>query len=179
MKMQTEKQAKCFSSAAALMKGPEGFRTLPAFYNARWSVAGEQRDERMRLFGRKLLARLDGMDMPFYAQVGLMDLKTARQRYVTQTDPWSPMTNPYLDGVAISFKHVFEDELPPRCWILFAEIGFDVARLAQIPVMWGGFSDWPLPGLFCLWDGSTPDGWRVDQRTYKCRTGGKLDYNWG
>ena len=177
--MLQEKQAKCFSSAAALMKGPEGFRTSPAFLNSRWTLAGDQRDERMRLFGRKLLARLDGMDMPFFPQVGLMDQKTARQRYVTGTDPWQPMLSPYLDGVAIKFKHVFEDALPNRCWILFAEIAFDVARLAQIPVMWGGFADFHEPGLFCIWNGQTPDGWRVDTRTYKCRVGGKLDYNWG
>lgn len=170
---------RCFTSAAAFMKGPVGFQTLPAFLNARWTLAGEQRDERMRLFGRKLLKRLDGMGMPFYPRVGLMELKTARQRYVTGTDPWEPMINPYLDGSGIEFAHVFEPELPGRCWILFAEIAFDVANLAQIPVMWGGFSDWSNPGLFVIYDGATPDGWRVDDRTYKVRGRGKIDYDWG
>lgn len=170
---------RCFSSAAAFMKGPAGFETLPAFLNARWSLAGEQRDERIRLFGRKLLQRLDMMGMPFYPRVGLMELKTARMRYVTGADPWEPMLNPYLDGTGIEFAHVFEPDLPGKCWILFAEVAFDVARLAQIPVMWGGFSEWVNPGLFVTYDGALPNGWRVDDRTYKVRDRGKLDYAWG
>lgn len=174
--MTTAQEVKCFTSAASYLKGPEGFKTLPAFINSRWTLAGDQRDDRIRVFGSKLLRRLDSMGMPFYPQVGLMSLKTARQRYVTGLDPWEPMMNPYLDGVAIKFAHVIESELPARCWVLFAEVAFDVARLAQISVMWGGFSDWHIPGLFCLWDGQTPDGWRVDARTYRSRTSVKLDY---
>lgn len=170
---------RCFTSAAAHLKGPEGFQFLPAFSNARWTLAGDQRDERMRTFGAKLLRRLDGMGMPFYPRVGLMELKQARQRYVTGVDPWEPMLNPYLDGTGIEFAHVFHQrELPPKCWILFAEIAFDVARLAQIPVMWGGFSEWMNPGLFVTYPGAVPDGWRVDDRTYGVRKRGKLDYAW-
>lgn len=167
---------RCYSSAASAIKGPVGFETLPAFRNSRWTLAGDQRDERIRLFGAKLLKRLDGMQMPFYPQVGLMDLKTARQRYVTGTDPWEPLLSPYLEGTAIKFAHVFEPELPPKCWWLFAEIGFDVARLASIPVMWGGFSAWHMPGVFGLYDGALPEGWRVDDRTYKVRKRGFLEY---
>lgn len=167
---------RCYSSAAAFMKGPAGFKTLPAFVNSRWTLAGDQRDEKMRLFGRKLLSRLDGMDMPFYPRVGLMDLKTARQRYVTGVDPWEPMLSPYLDGSAIQFAHVFEPHLPARCWNLFAEIAFDVARLASIPVMWGGFADHYNPGLFAIYNGAVPDGFRVDNRTYGVRNRGKLDF---
>lgn len=173
------KTVRCFTSAAAFMKGPAGFQTLPAFLNSRWTLAGDQRDERMRLFGQKLLRRLDKMGMPFYPRVGLMDLKTARQRFVTGADPWEPMLNPYLDGTGIQFAHVFEPELPGRCWILFAEVAFDVARLAQIPVMWGGFADHCNPGLFVTYPGAVPDGWRVDDRTYGVRNRGKLDYRWG
>lgn len=166
---------RCYTSAAAFMKGPAGFETLPAFSNSRWTLAGDQRDERMRLFGAKLLRRLDKMGMPFFPEVGLMDLKTARQRYVTGVDPWEPMLNPYLDGTGIKFRHVFEEHLPAKCWALFAEVAFDVARLAQIPVMWGGFSDWSIPGLFATYPGAVPDGWRVDDRTYGVRHRGKLE----
>lgn len=168
-------EVRCYSSAALAMKGPEGFETSPAFCNARWTLSGQQRNEQIREFGRKLLLRLDGMQMPFYPQVGLIDLPTARYRWVTGVDPWEPMMNPYLDGVAINFAHVFETELHPLCWNLFAEIGFDVARLAQIPVMWGGFAEWKLPGLFCLYDGAVPDGWRVDSRTYGVRNRVKIE----
>ena len=168
----------CYSSAASFLKGPPGFKTSAAFVNSRWTLAGDQRDERIRLFGQKLLRRFDGMEMPFYPEVGLMDLKTARQRYVTGVDPWEPMMNPFLDGIAIKFRHVFENELPPKAWVLFGEVGFDVARLAQIPVMWGGFADNPMPGVFAIWDGSTLDGWRVDNRTYGNRRGGRLAHAW-
>lgn len=168
-----------YSEAAAILKGPAGFETLPAFSNSRWTLAGEQRDERMRLFCRKLLARLDKMAWPFFPEVGLMDVKTARHRYVTNVDPWSPMESPYLDGTAVNFRHVFRDDMPPKCWVLFAEVGFDVARLAQISVMWGGFSDHRKPGLWMIYPGAVPNGWRVDDRTYKVRNRGKLDYEWG
>ena len=143
--MASESVANCYSSAASFLKGPPGFKSSAAFVNSRWTLAGDQQDERIRLFGQKLLRRLDGMEMPFYPEVGLMDLKTARQRYVTGVDPWEPMMNPFLDGHAIKFRHVFhaDADLPPKCWVLFAEIGFDVARLAQIPVMWGGFAGGP------------------------------------
>lgn len=171
-------EARCFSSAAAIMKGPPGFQTSAAFRDKRWTLQGDQRDERMRLFCRKLLLRLDGMGMPFYPAVGLMDLPRARQRYVTGADPWKPAESPFLDGVAIEFAHVFDLELPPRCWILFAEIGFDVAKLAQIPVMWGGFAEVNRPGMWHVYDGVTPSGWRVDDRTYKVRKRGRLDYAW-
>lgn len=170
---------RCYTSAAAAMKGPGGFQTLPAFLNSRWTLAGDQRDERMRLFCRKLLARLDGMSMPFYPEVGLMDRRTAQHRYVTGLDPWTPVLNPYLDGSAVKFRHVFEDTLHPRCWVLFAEIGFDVARLAQVQVMWGGFSDYCEPGLWMIYPGATPDGWRVDNRTYKVRNRGEIPYHEG
>lgn len=172
---------RCYTSAADDLRGPAGFKTSPAFVNSRWTLAGDQRDERMRVFGRKLLSRLDGMGMPFYPMVGLMDHKTARQRYVTGVDPWPPIINPYLDGVAIKFGHVFKrlEDMHPKQWVLFAEVGFDVARLARIPVMWGGFADFHEPGMFCVYDGATPDGWRVDARTYGVRVGGKLEYNEG
>lgn len=179
MTTQREEAPRCFSSAAEYLKGPEGFRTLPAFINSRWTLAGDQRDDRMRLFGQKLLARLDGMNMPFYPEVGLMELKRARQRYVTGADPWTPAESPYLDGTAIKFRHVFREHLPPRCAILLAEVAFDVARLAQISVMWGGFSEWRVPGLFAIWEGVTPNGWRVDKRTYRCKVGGKIEYDEG
>lgn len=174
--MQTLESIKCFSSAAAFMKGPAEFKTLPAFSQLRWTLAGDQRDERMRLFCRKLLSRLDGMQMPFYPAVGLMDLRTAQHRYVTGLDPWSPVMSPYLDGTAIKFAHVFHSQLHAKCWILFAEIGFDVARLAQIKVMWGGFCDVPEPGLWMLYPDAVPTGWRVDNRTYGVRNRGKHDY---
>lgn len=169
-----EKAVRCFSSAAEFMKGPDGYFTSPAFSNLRWSLAGEQRDERMRLFTRKLLRRLDQMNIPFYAAGGLIDLKTARHRFVTGLDPWEPMNNPYLDGTAARFEHCIHGKsLDRRSWWLFAEIAFDVARLAQTPVMWGGFSDWCEPGLWAIYPGATPDGWRVDRRTY----GSKRNYD--
>ena len=170
-----EKAVKCFSSAAERMKGPAGYQTSPAFLDARWTAKGDQRDERIRLFGHKLLRRLDSMDMPFKVVAGLMDQRTARQRFVTDVDPWPPMMNPFLDGVAIEFAHVFEQELHPLCWQLFAEVGYDVARLAQIPVLWGGFSDWKRPGLWMVYRGQVSDGWRVDARTYGVRGRVKLD----
>lgn len=166
-----EKAVTCFSSAASVMKGPEGYLTSPAFSDLRWTLAGDQRDERMRLFGRKLLKRLEGLGMPFYPEVGLMDHRTAQQRYVTGADPWKPIESPYLDGVAIRFRHCLLRELEPRCWWLFAEIGFDVGRLAQIPVMWGGFADVAMPGLWVIFPGAAPAGWRVDRRTYGVRSG--------
>lgn len=160
------------------MRAPGEFFTSPAFARLRWSTAGEQRDERMRLFTRKLLQRLDSMDMPFYPAVGLMDHKTALQRYVTTEDVWKPMESPYLDGTAVLFKHALYPTLPPRCWTLFAEIGFDVATLAQIPIIWGGFANLDAPGLWRVYDGVQPDGWQVDDRTYGVRRRGKLDYRY-
>ena len=125
----------------------------------------------MRRFCRKLLRRLDGMDMPFYPKVGLMSHKEAQHRYVTGLDPWSPAESPFLDGVAIEFAHCVADTLDPRAWFLFAEIGFDVAKLAQIGVVWGGFAYGDYrPGVFCLGDAQTkPAGWITDGRTYGAR----------
>jgi len=171
-----ERPLKCFSSAAAAMKGPPGYFASAAFSNCRWTLAGDQRDDRMRRFCQKFLRRLDSMDMPFYPQLGLMDLKTARHRYVTGVDPWRPAESPYLDGTAVTFAHCLHDDLHPRCWALFAEIGFDVARLAQVPVMWGGFADPRMPGTFRIYDGACDTGWRVDKRTYGVRKGGELPY---
>lgn len=170
-----EKQVKCFSSAADAMKGPAGFMTSSAFRNLRWTMAGDQRDERMRLFCRKLLKRLDGLGMPFYPEVGLMEHKTAQGRYVRGVDPWPPMANPYLDGVAVKFRHCIHEELEPRCWALFAEIGFDVARLAQIPIAWGGFSVYREPGYWEVYDGPSAEI-VVDRRTYGVRKGIELPY---
>lgn len=176
-----EKQVRCFSSAALVMKGSEGYFASPAFHDLRWTLAGDQRDDRMLTFCRKLLKRLDGMGMPFYPRVGLMDLKTARARYVSGADPWPPMNNPFLDGVAIEFSHCIipDDRMHPRQWALFAEIGFDVARLAHIPVMWGGFSDLKRHGLWHLYDGSVPDGWFIDRRTYGARLKSELPFQLG
>ena len=171
--------SRSFSEAADQMRAPGEYFASPAFSRLRWTVAGEQRDERMRLFTRKLLQRLDGMDMPFYPAVGLMDHKTALKRYVTTEDEWKPMESPYLDGSAVLFKHCILQELDRRQWILFAEVGFDVAALAQIPVMWGGFSDLKAPGLWRVYDGVEPSGWKADDRTYKVRRRGKRDYEWG
>ena len=163
-----EKPVRCFSSAAEQLRGPEGFLTSPAFADLRWTMAGDQRREEMRLFCRKLLKRLDGMGMPFYPAVGAMDHRTARYRYVTGLDPWAPLDSPFLDGTAIRFRHCVHAELDPRSWYLFAEIAFDVARLAHTPVMWGGFCfAAPDPGTFMLYDGPpVPAGWHVDNRTY-------------
>lgn len=171
------KAVKCFSSAADAMKAPPDYFSSAAFSHLRWTLAGDQRDERMRLFTRKLLRRLDGMDMPFFPSVGLMNHKTAQQRYVTGVDPWPPVINPYLDGEAVEFRHCILDEMPERCWWLFAEIAFDVAKLSQIPILWGGFSDVNRPGMFRLFGGAVPDGFRVDKRTY----GSKLRHElpWG
>ena len=167
-----------FSEAADRLRAPGEYFSSPAFSRLRWTLAGEQRDERMRLFTRKLLQRLDGMDSPFYPAVGLMDHKTALRRYVTAEDVWKPIESPYLDGSAVLFKHCILQELDFRQWVLFAEIGFDVAALAQIPVMWGGFSEFHAPGLWRIYDGVQPSGWRVDNRTYKVRNRGRLDYQW-
>lgn len=130
----------------------------------------------MRIFGQKLLRRLDGMCMPFFPQVGLMTLREARHRYVTGVDPWVPMASPYLDGTAITFAHCIHKDLHPRSWALFAEIGFDVARTASIPVLWGGFADEPMPGTFRIYDGACPEGWAVDKRTYGVRSRPELPY---
>lgn len=164
-----------YSSAAEMMKAPPEHFASAAFSHLRWTTAGEQRDERMRLFGRKLLRRLDAMDMPFYAAVGLIDLRTAQSRFVRQMDPWTPAESPFLDGTAIEFKHCVHEHLPARCWSLFAEIGFDVARLCQTRVMWGGFNASPRPGMWMLYDGACPSGWTVDRNTYGVRIGGKRD----
>lgn len=167
-------EVRCYSSAAASLKGPDGFRTHPAFRDKRWTLAAEQRDERIRLFGRKLLARLDGMDMPFYAKVGLIDLREARRRYVMAMDPWTPAESPFLDGVAIEFAPIFLKEVSVRAWHLFGEVGFDVARLAQTKVLWGGFAECNRPGMFMIYDGHAPTGWAVDGRTYTVRNRPKL-----
>ena len=127
--MMSALEARCFSSAASMMKQPPAYFGSAAFSRLRWTLAGDQRDERMRLFCRKLLRRLDGMEMPFYPAVGLMDHRTARQRYVTQLDDWTPMESPFLDGVAIEFQHCAAEKLPGKCWELFAEVAFDVAKL--------------------------------------------------
>lgn len=173
----TALEARCFSSAASNMKQPPAYFGSAVFSQLRWTLAGDQRDERMRLFCRKLLRRLDGMDMPFYPAVGLMDHRTARQRFVTGLDPWSPAESPFLDGVAIEFRHCVAETLAPRCWAFFAEVGFDVARLSQIPVIWGGFADDYRPGTFIVYDGSCPQGWNVDKRTYGVRKGLDLEYH--
>lgn len=174
------KAVTCFTSAAASMKQPPAYFGSAAFSHLRWTLAGDQRDERMQLFCRKLLRRLDGMDMPFYPKVGLMDHKTAQQRYVTGADPWSPAESPFLDGVAIEFAHCVADRLERRAWWLFAEVGFDVARLAQIPVFWHGFNHPERPGMFQIWDGGrkpvVTDAFCVDARTYGVR-GDRL-INW-
>lgn len=165
-----------YSDAAQLMKAPPGFYTSAAFSHLRWTTTGEQRDERMRLFCRKLLRRLDGMEMPFYPAVGLMDARTARWRYTVGLDPWSPAESPYLDGLAILFKHCVHEDMPPKCWALFGEIGFDVARLMSVPVLWGGFNELPKPGLFAIYDrGCVPNGMRLDRHTYGARRAPLLD----
>lgn len=169
------KAVRCFSSAADAMKAPPDYFSSAAFSHLRWTLAGDQRDERMRLFCRKLLRRLDGMDMPFYPSVGLMNHKTAQQRYVTSVDPWPPIASPFLDGVAIEFRHCLLPDMAPRCWALFAEIGFDVARLAQIPVCWGGFSTLKRPGMWMIHDGGDYD-WFVDRRTYGVKTKGEIGF---
>lgn len=171
--------SRSFSEAAARLKAPGEFFASPAFSRLRWTTAGEQRDERMRLFTRKLLARFDAMDMPFYPEVGLMDHRTAQRRYVMFDDPWKPLESPFLDGTAVQFKHCVLDDLDERQTIFFAEVGFDVAALAQIPVMWGGFAEPRNPLMWRVYDGVEPFGWRVDDRTYKVRRRGKLDYEWG
>lgn len=168
-----EKAVKCFTSAAERLRGPEGFLASPAFANLRWTLAGDQRREEMRIFGRKLLKRLDGMGMPFYPAVGLMNLPDARHRFVMGADPWSPAESPFLDGSAIEFAHCLHQTLPAKCWELFAEVGFDVARLASIRVMWGGVSHWERPGMFMLApddNADVPQGWYVDGRTYRERS---------
>lgn len=167
--MISDAESRCFSSAAAAMKGPPGYLASAAFSHLRWSIVGDQRDERMRLFCRKFLKRLDGMEMPFYPKVGLMNRLTAQQRYVTGTDPWPPVESPYLDGEMISFAHCIHGSLSLRQWALFAEVGFDVARLASIPVMWGGFSCWGNPSAFRIYNGFEPEGWKVCGRTYGTR----------
>lgn len=166
-----------YSSAAEAMKAPPGFYASAAFHHLRWTLAGEQRDERMRLFCRKLLKRLDHLDMPFYPAVGLMDQATARWRHAVSLDRWKPMESPFLDGVAIRFKHCVLEELDPKCWALFGEIGFDVARLMALPVLWGGFNEEePDPGLFCVYDRPhIPSGMRLDRHTYGVRHGDLID----
>lgn len=166
------KAVTCFSSAAAAMKQPPAYFGSAAFAHLRWTLAGEQRDERARLFCRKLLRRLDGMDMPFYPCVGLMNHAQARQRFVTGQDDWSPIESPFLDGVAIEFAHCVAQSLPAKCWELFAEVAFDVAKLSQISIAWGGLSRWRRPGLFIVVDDvkSPPSGWAIDTRTYRART---------
>lgn len=171
------REAKCFSSAASMMKQPPAYFGSAVFSQLRWTLAGDQRDERMRLFCRKLLRRLDGMDMPFYPAVGLMSHKTARERYVTGVDPWTPAENPFLDGEAIEFRHCVADTLCERCWWLFAEVAFDVARLSQIPILWGGWADVKRPGMFRVYTGVMPSGWHMDKRTYGSRS--KQELRWG
>lgn len=175
--MSERKAVNCFSSAAEYMRAPGSYFSSPAFSHLRWTMAGDQRDQKMREFCRKLLRRLDGMDMPFYPCVGLMDHKTAQQRYVTGIDPWTPAANPYLDGDGLEFRHCVHAELPERCWFLFAEVAFDVARLAQTPVLWGGFADVNRPGMFRAYSGAVPDGFRVDKRTYGSKRSNELP--WG
>lgn len=172
------KAVTCFTSAAAMMKQPPAYFGSAAFSHLRWSLAGDQRDERMRLFCRKLLRRLDGMDMPFYPKVGLMDHAQARQRYVTGVDEWTPIESPFLDGVGIEFAHCVAETLPGKCWELFAEVAFDVAKLSQISVAWGGLSRWRRPGLFIVVDNPKviPNGWAIDARTYRARTDVLLPY---
>lgn len=165
-----------YSSAADAMKAPPGYYASAAFAHLRWTAAGEQRDEGMRLFCRKLLKRLDHLDMPFYPAVGLMDLSTARWRHAVGMDRWKPMESPFLDGIAIRFKHCIHDELDPKCWALFGEIGFDVARLMSLPVLWGGFSEVPDPGLFAVYKKpAIPEGMRLDRHTYGARNAVQLD----
>ena len=170
-------EIRSYSSAADAMKAPPGFYASAAFSQLRWTTAGEQRDERMRLFGRKLLRRLDSLDMPFYPAVGLMDQRTARWRHAVSMDRWAPMESPFLDGVAIRFKHCVREHMEPRCWALFGEIGFDVARLMSLPMLWGGFNQPdPDPGFWCVYDGdAVPTGMRVDRHTYRYRLGGLID----
>lgn len=171
-------QPRSFSESADAMRGPADLFSSPAFARARWAATLIGHDERMRFFTRKLLRRLDGMSMPFHVEAGCMTPAVARQRYVTGTDPWLPMESPFLDGTAVGFRHVLR-EPDPKGWVLFAEVGFDVANLAQIPVMWGGFAATKMPGVWRLYDGCEPDNWRVDDRTYTVRKRGKLDYEWG
>lgn len=174
-----EKPVNSFSSAADALRAPASYFSSPEFSRLRWTTAGEQRDERMRLFCRKLLMRLDGMDMPFYPAVGLMDLMTARHRFVTGLDPWTPSESPFLDGTGLEIRHCRNDaDMPPQQRIIIAEIAFDVANLAQIPVMWGGFAATPRPLMWRVYDGCEVDDWRVDARTYGVRRRGKLDYAW-
>lgn len=175
MKLQ-ERPVRSFSDAAEYMRASAGYFSSPAFAQLRWTCVGDQRNEDMRLFCRKLLRRLDGMEMPFYPEVGLMNVKTAQQRYVTGVDPWKPMENPYLDGVAIKLRHCLRDELPPRCWALVAEVGFDVARLAAIPVVWGGFQPGQSPGYWQLFDTGDP-ALVADKRTYGVKRGGLIEYD--
>lgn len=166
-----------YSSAVDAMKAPPGFFASAAFSHLRWTLAGEQRDERARLFTRKLLKRLDHLDMPFYPAVGLMDHRTALWRYSTGMDPWKPMESPFLDGTGVEFRHCLHEELDPKCWSMFAEVGFDVARLMQVPVVWGGFSEIESrPGLFVVYDRpALPVGMCVDRRTYGERAGALID----
>lgn len=173
----TALEARCFTSAAAKMKQPPAYFGSAVFSQLRWTLAGDQRDERIRLFTRKLLRRLDGMDMPFFPVVGLMSHKTARQRYVTGLDPWTPAESPFLDGTAVEFRHCVAETLDRRSWALFAEVGFDVARLSSIPLLWGGFADEKRPGMWVVYDGTCPAGWRVDKRTYGVRKGQEIDYD--
>lgn len=162
----------CYSSAATAMQAPPEFFTSGAFSDRRWTFAGEQRDERCRLFTRKLLNRLDGMRMPFYVKTGLMDLRTAKGRYDMGIDPWTPMESPFLDGVAIEIEHVHPVvEMTQHCWELIAEIAFDVARLAQISIVWGGLGGCGRPGLFVVIDNpkAIQAGFTADKRTYRFR----------
>ena len=172
-----ERAVNCFSSAADHLKGPAGYMASPAFRHLRWTIAGDQRRGEMRLFCRKLLKRLDGLGFPFFPAVGLMDAREAQRRYVVGIDPWRPIENPYLDGSAIGFQHCVHEVLDRRSWFLFGEIGFDVARLASIPVMWGGFSIDYEPGTFMLYDGSVPEGWQVDRRTYGSKVKWEIEFD--
>ena len=166
-----EKAVSCFTSAAEYMKQPASYFSSPVFAHLRWTTAGEQRNEDARLFCRKALARLDALSMPFYPSVGLMDLRMAQHRYVTGLDPWTPMESPFLDGTALQLLHcVHGDRLPDKCWALFAEIVFDVAKLAQIPILWGGFAEHKAPGLWMVRTaGHVPNGWLQDARTHGSR----------
>lgn len=157
------------------MMEPGSFGT-PAFQRRRWAAALVGHDERMRVFCSRLLTRLDGMRMPFQVRSGALSLMHARQRYVTGLDPWSPIESPFLDGTAFELEHASGRALDHRQAILLAEVGFDVARLAQVPVLWGGFAGTTRPGMWRLYQGVEPDDWRVDDRTYGVRKRGKLDY---
>lgn len=173
MSTSREKAVNCFTSALQHLKAPEGYFSSPEFLHLRWSTAGEQRVEQMRLFCRKYLRRLDSMHVPLFPQVGLMDVKEARQRYVTGCDPWEPMLSPFLDGSAIRFRHCLHGaELPAHCTALLAEIAFDVARLSQIAIAWHGFSDADV----MTFELSGRPGLLVDGRTYGVRNRPKLDY---